>query len=107
MRVLLTGLTRKDLEHLQNTREMGRACYLCKRREGEESVVLEAEEADAAPKLAFRSVEIDTLTWVMATEDDEEVEVAVPVCAECQVVLGMDAFDEAEEDGNGEFLDLE
>jgi len=106
MRVLLTGLTRKDLEHFQNTREMGKACYLCKRREGEESVVLE-EEADIAPKLSFRPVEIDTLTWVMTAEDEEEIEVAVPVCAECQIVLGLDAFDDNKEEGNGKFLDLE
>lgn len=93
MRLLMTGLSRSDLARDGDTEGVGRACYLCKRREGEESVVLEGE-ADGAPRLAFRPVEIDELTWAMESEEGEEVELVFPVCAECQVLLGLEPFGE-------------
>ena len=103
MRILLTGLTREGLESVQDRGELGRSCYLCKRREGEESVVLSGEEG-SEPELSFQPVEIDRLTWMM--ESEEAFEVVVPICTECQVILGL-ASDEDEEMEGGGFGDWE
>ena len=105
MRILLTGLTREGLESVQDRGKLGRSCYLCKRREGEESVVLSGEE-DSEPELAFQPVEIDRLTWMM--ESEEAFEVVVSICTECQVILGLASDeDEDEEMGGGGFRDWE
>jgi hypothetical protein len=68
--------------------------------DGEESAILTGEEG-SAPKPAFQPLRVEPLTWLMETETEGEVEMVFPLCAECQVILGLyDSGDEGEEGGD-------
>jgi len=64
-------------------------CYLCKRKENEDSLLLQGNE-DSEFEMVFRPIEIDA--FVM--ESDEEVEMLFPLCKECQILLGLNSAEE-------------
>ena len=102
MTVIFTGLTFKDVENREDTTGIEEVCYLCKRKEEEDSLTLQREE-DGEFEMVFRPIELQTFAMtvpsdsIMGTDDVEEVEVMFPLCKECQILLGINSL--ADEEG--------